>query len=73
MTDMVELGVGLLFAGMGIYSAITGEPIKIGRAFQRRGPWHTPGPRQQIVLRLLIAAIGTVLTFDSSTRMLGHR
>ena len=45
VTDIVELGVSLVFAGMGMCSAITGEPIMTEGAFQRRRPWHTPGPR----------------------------
>ena len=35
VTDIAELCVGLVFAGICIYSAITGERIRMGHAFQR--------------------------------------
>jgi hypothetical protein len=38
---------------VGIAPLLTGKPLKLGGAMQRRGSWHTPGPKQQIALRII--------------------
>jgi hypothetical protein len=69
--DDVEITIAVLLLLLGVFTALTGREMRIGKAFHRQSPRWMRERRGQIALRLLLLVVGGALLWDAVSRIKG--